>query len=158
MPPEGAKVLVRNKKAQFDYELEERFEAGVVLQGSEVKSLREGRGSLAEAYAELRDGEVFLVGSHVHEYPQAGPFNNHKPIRDRKLLLNRSEIRRIATRVTQRGMTLVPIAFYLKGGHIKCEVALARGKLVYDKRQDVKARELDREARAASRGTRPPRR
>jgi SsrA-binding protein len=149
MAPEGVKPLVRNAKARFHYYLEDTFEAGMVLVGSEVKSLRAGRASLAEAYAEMRNGEVFLVNSHINEYPQAGPFNNHPPIRDRKLLLNRKEIDRIDTRVSQRGMTLVPVSIYLKKGRIKCELALGRGKELRDKRETVKRREVEREMRAA---------
>lgn len=151
MPPEGVKVLVRNAKARFNYQLEDRYEAGLVLKGSEVKSLRDGRGSLAEAFGELRNGELFLVGSHIAEYPQAGPYGNHEPIRDRKLLLKRAEIRRIATRVTQRGMTLVPVAIYLKDGRLKLEIAIGRGKRLHDKREDVKRRQDEREARQAMR-------
>lgn len=142
-------MLVRNSKARFHYFIEETFEAGLVLQGSEVKSLRSGKGSLAESYGELRGCEVFLVGSHVNEYPQSGPYGNHAPVRDRKLLLHRAEIRRIATRVTQRGMTLVPLAILLKDGHIKLEIALGRGKEQHDKRETVKRREQEREMRAA---------
>ncbi|MEK6608068.1 MAG: SsrA-binding protein SmpB [Myxococcota bacterium] len=150
MPPEGVKILARNKRAQHEYFLEERFEAGIALVGSEVKSLREGRGSLAEAWADLRTSEVFLVGSHIAEYPQAGPMN-HAPTRERKLLLHRREIDKLRARVALRGYTVIPVAIYLKDGLVKVEIALARGKEVRDKRATVRAREMDREARAAVR-------
>jgi len=145
---EPHKFVARNKKARHDYFIEETFEAGVVLQGSEVKSLREGRGSLGDAYAEVRNGEIFLVQSHISEYPFANQFN-HPPLRERKLLMHRREIDKLRVKVEQRGYTLIPLSLYLKNGKVKAELGLGRGKKQYDKRASERKREHDREARAA---------
>jgi SsrA-binding protein len=142
------KFVARNKKARHDYFIEETFEAGVALRGSEVKSLREGRGNLTDSFAEVRSGELFLVGSHVSEYPFANQFN-HPPRRERKLLLHRREIDKLEVKVEQRGYTLIPLSLYLKKGRIKVELGLGRGKKQYDKRATERKREQDREVRAA---------
>jgi len=134
---DGVKVLVRNRRAFHDYQIGDRIEAGLVLVGSEVKSLREGRAALADAYAEIRGDEAWLVGVQIKEYPWANQFN-HEPLRDRKLLLHRSEIRKLAIKTQQRGYTLVPLALYLKDGKIKVELGLASGKRKYEKRQAAK--------------------
>jgi len=151
--PDGAKVLVKNKKALHDYQIHERIEAGLVLVGSEVKSLREARASLAEGYAEIRNGEAWLVGVQIKEYPWAHQFN-HDPTRKRKLLLHRGEIRKLGIKTQQRGFTLVPLAIYLNDkGKMKIELALATGKRLYEKRESSKEQTAKREiAHAIKRG------
>lgn len=132
--PEGAKVLVRNRRATYDYAVSDRFEAGISLLGSEVKSLREGHAVIADGHAVIRNGEAWLVGVKIQEYPWANQFN-HEPERERKLLLHRHEIKKLATKTQQRGYTLIPLSIYLKNGKIKVELGLATGKRQYDKRQ-----------------------
>jgi SsrA-binding protein len=150
-PRDERKVLVRNRKARHDYEILDTYEAGLVLVGSEVKSLREAAGSLADAYAELRGGEAWLVGAQINPYPWANQFN-HAPRRDRKLLLHRAELRRLATKLGRGGgMTLIPLEIYLSGGKIKVAVALARGKRQFEKRDAKRTAEAEREMEAASR-------
>jgi SsrA-binding protein len=139
----GEKLIADNRKARHDYELLERFEAGLVLTGTEVKSLREGRASLAQAYADVRDGEVWLVGAEIATYDQ-GNIANHVPTRDRKLLLHRGEISSLYGKVREKGLTLVPTRMYWKDGRAKVEIALARGKQTIDKRRDIARREADR--------------
>lgn len=145
--PDDAKVLLRNRRAAHDYELSDFLEAGLVLQGSEVKSLREARGSLQEAYVQLKNGEVWLVGATIREYAWANQFN-HSPTRERKLLLHSEEIHKIAIRVEQRGFTIVPIQLYLTKGRVKLQIALGKGKKEYEKRESQKQaddrREMDR--------------
>jgi SsrA-binding protein len=139
----GEKLIADNRRARHDYELLERFEAGLVLTGTEVKSLREGRASLAQAFADVRDGEVWLVGAEIATYEQ-GNIANHEPSRDRKLLLHRGEIASLYGKVRERGLTLVPTQMYWKDGKAKVEIALARGKQTIDKRRDIAKREADR--------------
>jgi SsrA-binding protein len=136
--------IATNRKARHDYHIEETYEAGVSLVGSEVKTLRGGKASLQDAYATIRDGEVFLVGVHIPEYPQASA-QNHEPTRIRKLLLHREEIRRLVAKTTQKGLTLIPLRLYFKGNKVKAEIALARGKRSYDKRRSIAEREAKRE-------------
>jgi SsrA-binding protein len=143
----NVKLVQRNKKAFFNYEIGEKYEAGIVLKGSEVKSIRDGKVSIAEAYARLKGGELWVVGMDIAIYPQAGPYNNHEPRRPRKLLLHRHEIRKLAGKTQERGLTLVPLALYFKDGLAKLEIGLARGKKQHDKRHAIKAREVDREIR-----------
>lgn len=150
--PEG-KVLATNRKAPHDYHIEETFEAGIALQGTEVKSLRDGRANLKEAYGEVRGGEVFLVNCHISPYEAANRFN-HDPLRKRKLLLHRQEIRRLIGKVQEKGLTLIPLAFSLKGRRVKVELALARGKKLYDKREDIKRRTSEREIAQALKAVR----
>jgi SsrA-binding protein len=142
------KVLVRNRKALHEYEISETYEAGVQLLGSEVKSLRASHASINEGFVELRRGEAWLVGVQIEEYPWANQFN-HEPTRRRKLLLHRQELGKLAKLTDQKGMTLVPLAIYLKGGKIKVEVAVGKGKRQYEKRESKKEaeakREIDRE-------------
>jgi SsrA-binding protein len=138
------KLIVENRRARHDYHLLERYEAGLVLTGTEVKSLRDGRVSLAQAYADVRDGEVWLVGAHIDEYAQ-GNVANHDPDRERKLLLHRKEIASLIGKVEQRGLTLVPTKLYFKSGRVKLELALARGKELRDKRRDIAKREMQRD-------------
>jgi SsrA-binding protein len=139
----GDKLIVDNRRARHDYELLDRFEAGMVLTGTEVKSLRDGRVSLAQAYADVRDGEVWLVGADIAVYDQ-GNIANHEPGRDRKLLLRKGEIASLIGKTHERGLTLVPTRMYWKNGRAKVELALARGKLQRDKRRDIAKREADR--------------
>jgi len=140
----GIKVIARNRKARHDYEILQKFEAGLVLTGTEVKSLRQGRVNLSDAYAVIRKGEIFLKNLDIPEYSH-GNRMNHEPKRPRKLLLHASEITRIAVKVTERGLALVPLSIYFKGGWAKVELALARGRRLYDKRQSMKKKEDRRE-------------
>jgi SsrA-binding protein len=142
------KVLTTNRKASHDYHIEEVFEAGVALTGTEVKSLRAGHANLQDGYAALEGGEVFLLNCHVSPYTPANRFN-HDPRRRRKLLLHRAEIRRLIGKVQERGLTLVPLSLYLKNGRVKVELALCRGKKQYDKREDLKRRTHEREVAEA---------
>ena len=139
----GEKLIADNRRARHDYELLDRFEAGLVLPGTEVKSLRDGRASLAQAFADVRDGEVWLVGAEIATYDQ-GNIANHVPTRDRKLLLHRGEIASLYGKVREKGLTLVPTRMYWKDGRAKVEIALARGKQTIDKRRDIAKREADR--------------
>lgn len=147
---QGVQVVARNRRARHDYHIEDTVEAGLVLTGTEVKSLRAGRASLTEAYAEVTDGEMWLHGLHIPEYTQ-GTWNNHLPRRTRKLLLHRKEINRLASQVAERGFTIVPLSLYFSGGRAKVELALARGKRAYDKRQDLAQRDAAREVDRALR-------
>ncbi len=141
----GRKILATNRKARHDYAIEETFEAGISLMGSEVKSIREGRINLKEGFARIRDGELILEGVHISPYAQASVFN-HEPLRERKLLLHKTEIRRLAGKTAEKGYTIVPLAAYSnERSKIKIELGLARGKLQQDKRQDIAAREAQRE-------------
>jgi SsrA-binding protein len=146
----GEKLIAENRKARHDYHLLERIEAGLVLSGSEVKSLREGRAQLQRAFADLRDGELWLVGAHIAPYEQAGT-ENHDPDRDRKLLLHRREIESLRGKVVERGFTLVPTRLYFKNGRAKVELALAKGKDVRDRRREIAKRESDRQIERALR-------
>lgn len=142
--------LAQNRRATFEFEILERFEAGLVLKGSEVKSMRDGKLSLAESYAQFEGEELFLLGAHVAEFPQAHR-RNHEPLRPRKLLLHRRQLDRLHEAVQQAGMTIVVLQIYLKDGRIKAEIGLARGKKVHDKRATIKSREQQREVRRALR-------
>jgi SsrA-binding protein len=149
MPREqGRKMIAQNRKARFDYHVEDTFEAGLVLVGTEVKSLRAGRATLGDGFAEIHEGEAFLHGVHIPEYTQ-GTWTNHEPRRVRKMLLNRHEIDKIDAKVKERGFTLVPLSLYFKDGRAKVEIALARGKKTYDKRQALAGRQADREKQQA---------
>jgi SsrA-binding protein len=145
---EGRKIVAQNKKARYDYHIDDTFEAGMVLQGTEVKSLRAGRASLVDGFAEVHNGEIFLHGVHIPVYTE-GTWTNHEPRRVRKLLLNRHEIDKIESRVNERGQTLVPLSLYFKDGRAKVEIALARGKKSYDKRHALAERQANREAQQA---------
>ena len=144
-PERRFKVVADNRRARFNYEIGETFEAGIVLTGSEVKSLRAGKATIGESYADARDGEIWLINSNIPEYQQAGRFN-HAPKRPRKLLLHRRQINRLIGAVEREGMTLVPLKLYFnEKGRAKVEVAIARGKKLYDKRETEKKRSWDRE-------------
>jgi SsrA-binding protein len=144
----SVKPIAENRKARHEYQLLERYEAGLVLTGTEVKSLRQGGASLQQAYADVREGEVWLVGAHIAEYGQ-GNVNNHDPDRDRKLLLHRREIASLVGKVRERGLTLVPTRMYFKDGRAKVELALARGKERRDKRRDIAKRDAERQIERA---------
>ena len=137
-------VIATNRRARFEYEILETFEAGIALLGPEVKSLRQGKANLADAYATVRRGDALLVHLHISPYEQAGRANPD-PRRDRRLLLHKSEIRRLTGRLAERGFTLVPLRLYWKNGRAKVELGLARGKRLHDKRETIKRRESDRE-------------
>jgi SsrA-binding protein len=144
-------VVATNRKARHNYAILDTFEAGVALMGTEVKALREGRASLVDGYATIEDGEVWLQGVHIAEYAQ-GTWTNHAPRRQRKLLLHKAEIERLELRTKESGLTLVPLQLYFSGSHVKVELALAKGKRSYDKRQDLAKRDAQREiARALGR-------
>ncbi len=141
----GQKVIARNKKARHEYFIEDTYEAGVVLTGTEVKSLREGRASLVDGFAQVRDGELWMHNVHIPEYNQ-GTWNNHAPRRMRKLLLHRAEIQKLIGKSKETGLTLIPLELYFKDGKAKVELGLARGKKDYDKRQTLLERTMKREA------------
>src|SRR5438876_9727777 len=142
--PQGEKLIVDNRRARHDYHLTEKVEAGLALAGTEVKALRDGKATLQQAYAEVRDGEAWLVGLHIPEYGQ-GNRANHDPDRPRKLLLHRREIDRLYAQVREKGFTLVPTKLYFKEGRVKAEIALAKGKELRDKRRDVAVRDAKRQ-------------
>lgn len=144
----SGKLITENRKARHDYELLERFEAGIMLTGTEVKSLRAGRATLGQAYAEVRDGEAWLQGAEIAVYDQ-GNRANHDPTRPRKLLLHRREIDRLYGQLREKGLTLVPTRLYFKDGRVKVELALARGKNTYDKRRSLADRDAKRQIERA---------
>jgi SsrA-binding protein len=147
------KPFAVNRRARFEYELLEKFTAGIVLTGSEVKSVREGRVNLGDGHVVFETGEPYLVSVHISPYDNAG-YANHDPLRRRKLLLHKREIKRLAGKVHEKGLTLVPLAIGVEGNWIKIELGLGRGKKLHDKRETIKRRTLDREAEAALKGRR----
>lgn len=140
----GGKPLCENRKARFNYEILEKFEAGIALLGSEVKSLRDGGGNLADAYAHFQRGELWLANSHIAHYKPANQFN-HEPTRQRKLLMKHQELERLQGKIQEKGLTLIPMSLYLKNGRVKVELGLGKGKKAHDKRDTIKKRESDRE-------------
>ena len=146
--PAREKLIVDNRRARHEYHLLERVEAGLVLTGTEVKSLRQGGANLARSYADIRDGELWLVGSHISAYEQ-GSIGQHEPDRDRKLLLHRQQIDSLLGKVQEKGLTIVPTRLYFKKGRAKVELAVARGKEQRDKRRDIAKREADRQIERA---------
>ena len=144
----GRKLVASNRKARHDYLIEDTFEAGLVLMGTEVKSLRQGRASLIDGFATVRDGELWLEGVHIPEYTQ-GTWTNHSARRRRKLLLNKDEIHKLITKTRESGHTIVPLSLYFKDGRAKIEIALAKGKKTYDKRHALAERQANREAQQA---------
>jgi SsrA-binding protein len=142
------KILSDNRSAGHDYLLSDRYEAGLVLTGTEVKAAKTGKIQLKESYAEITEGEAFLVNAHISEYSH-GNLMNHMPVRRRKLLLHRGEIDKLRVETRERGLTIVPTKLYLKGGRIKVEIAVGKGKKFHDKREAIKAREMQAEAKAA---------
>ena len=152
--PEGAKTIAQNRKAWHEYFIEESFEAGIVLTGTEVKSLRMGRANLQDSYAVIKNGEVFVYGLHISPYDLGNRFN-HDPLRTRKLLLNRFEINKLIGLTQKKGLTVVPLSLYFKKNYVKVEIAVCRGKKLYDKREDTAkkdaAREIDRRMKSSGR-------
>ena len=140
----GQKIICLNRKASFNYFFLELLEAGIALKGSEVKSIRDGKASIVDSYAADKDGEIFLINSHIPSYKQSS-YNNHDPKGDRKLLLKRKEINKLIGRIHQEGLTLVPTRLYFQKGKVKVQIAIAKGKKIYDKRQVKKNRDWDRE-------------
>jgi SsrA-binding protein len=151
MAENGRKIICVNRRARFDYTISETIEAGLVLQGTEVKSLRDGRADLKDAYADIQEDEVFLLHAHIDQYEQANRFN-HDPVRPRKLLLHKHEIRRLIGKTQEKGLTLIPTRMYFTHGKAKVEIGLAKGKKQYDKREDVKRRSAERDIQRALAG------
>jgi len=147
-PDSGEKLIASNKKALHDYFVLDKMEAGLELTGTEVKSLREGRANLKDSYVIVKRGEAFLLGAHISPYAQ-GNRENHEPERTRRLLLHRREIEKLETQLVEKGLTVVPLRLYFKGRRVKAEIAVVRGKKLYDKRETGKRREADREAAKA---------
>jgi len=146
----GQKLIAENRRARHDYHLLDRLEAGLVLTGTEVKALRDGKATLQRAFADIRDGELWLVGAHIAEYTQ-GNLANHDPDRDRKLLVHRRELDSLIGKVQEKGLTVVPTKLYFKNGRAKVELAVARGKEVRDKRREIAKRDADRDIERALR-------
>lgn len=143
----STKDIINNRHAFFEYHIEDKYEAGIVLRGTEVKSVMLGRIQLKESYVAVKDGEVWLINAHISPYSH-GNINNHEPLRSRKLLLHRKEIERLERETTQKGMTLVVTRVYWNNGRIKFEIGVAKGKKLYDKREDLKSKTIERETRA----------
>lgn len=141
---DAIKIICKNRKAFFNFEVDDSFEVGIVLLGSEVKSLRGGKANLSDAYGKFRNGELFLVDAHISPYTQANR-QNHEPLRERKLLLHKRELKKLLGKVAERGFSLVPLKMYFKSGKVKVEMALARGKKTYDKRESIKKKDQRRE-------------
>jgi SsrA-binding protein len=138
------KNITVNRKARHEYAILQTYEAGIVLVGTEVKALRQGKANLVDSYANLKDGEVWLYGAHISVYEQ-GNINNHEPTRTRKLLLNKSEIKKLIGKVKEKGLTLIPLRLYFRNGKVKVELALAKGKKVYDKRESIAKKDMQRD-------------
>ena len=153
-PKDGIKIICQNKKARHDYHIEDTLEAGLVLQGTEVKALREGKANLADSYARVEREEVFMHHCHISPYTPAHSFN-HDPMRRRKLLLHKKEISRLIGASREKGYNLIPLKLYFKNGRVKVEVALAKGKRTHDKRDSIKKREADREIARAMKKHKP---
>ncbi|MEM7726453.1 MAG: SsrA-binding protein SmpB [Cyanobacteria bacterium P01_A01_bin.45] len=146
---QGFKVIADNRQARYLYHILETYEAGIELLGTEVKSIRAGKVNLQDGYASVKDGEAWLLNIHISPYNASGQYFNHEPRRNRRLLLHRQEIRKLIGKVEQQGLTLVPLKMYLKKGWIKISIALAQGKKIYDKREDIKRRQDQRDMRRA---------
>ncbi|CAD5940849.1 SsrA-binding protein [Planktothrix tepida] len=138
---EGYKIVSDNRKARYLYEILETYQAGIALQGTEVKSIRAGKVNLQDAYALIRGGEAWLLNAHISPFEKAGSYFNHDPRRTRKLLLHKEEINKLLGQVEQKGLTLVPLKMYLKGGRVKIDIAVGRGKKLHDKREDIRQRD-----------------
>ena len=147
----GERLIADNRKARHEYQLFETFEAGIVLLGTEVKAVREGRVNLKESYGRVENGEVFLHNVHISPYSHRG-YAEHEPLRRRKLLLNKLEIRKLVSKTVERGFTLVPVRMYFKNGRVKVAVSIAKGKKTYDRRETIRRREIERETRAMLKG------
>lgn len=138
------KNITVNRKARHEYSILQTIEAGIVLVGTEVKALRQGKANLVDSYSKIQNGEIWLVNANISEYTQ-GNINNHEPRRERKLLLNKSEIRKLTGKINEKGLTLIPLRLYFKKGKVKVELAVAKGKKVYDKRRDIAKRDFKRD-------------
>ena len=147
----NARLIADNRKARHEYQLFETFEAGIVLLGTEVKAIREGRVNLKDSYGRVENGEVFLHNVHISPYSHRG-YAEHEPLRRRKLLLNKLEIRKLISKTVERGFTLVPVRMYFKNGWVKVAVSVAKGKKIYDRRETIRRREIERETRAMLKG------
>ncbi|MEE8130519.1 MAG: SsrA-binding protein SmpB [Vicinamibacterales bacterium] len=147
----GERLIADNRKARHEYRLFETFEAGIVLLGTEVKAIREGRVNLKDSYGRVENGEVFLHNVHISPYSHRG-YAEHEPLRRRKLLLNKLEIRKLVSKTVERGFTLVPVRMYFKNGRVKVAVSIAKGKKTYDRRETIRRREIERETRAMLKG------
>jgi SsrA-binding protein len=152
-PDAGEKLIASNKKALHDYFIVQKFEAGLALTGTEVKSLRDGKAQLKDSYVIFKDGEAFLFGAHISPYTH-GNLQNHEPERTRKLLLHRNEIEKLRVQTVEKGLSVVPLRLYFKGSKVKAEIAIVRGKKQYDKRETERTREADREAAQAMKTSR----
>ncbi len=141
---EGIKILAQNKKAWHEYFIEERFEAGIVLMGTEVKSLRMGKANLSDSYVKIQNGEMWLLGTHISPYKEGNIFN-HEPVRKRKLLMHKMQIAKLTTKVDEKGFSLIPVKMYLSKGKIKIEIALAKGKKLYDKRDSISTKQFKKD-------------
>ena len=148
MAEHDQRLVVSNRKARHDFEILEALEAGIVLSGTEVKSLRNGKANLQDSHALLKNGELWLLGMHISPYSH-GSYNNHEPLRTRKLLLQKKQILKMVGRIAEKGLTIIPVSVYFKGPYAKVELAIARGKRSYDKREAIKKRESDREVKRA---------
>ncbi len=144
MGPEYKKIIATNKKAKRNFHISDEYEAGIVLVGTEVKSIRAGRVNFQDSYADYKNGEIFLRQLHINPYNQTY-YGNHEPLRSRKLLLNKFEIKRLAKKINERGLTLIPLQIYFKNGRVKVKIGLAKGKKLYDKREDIKRRDIKRD-------------
>ncbi len=140
------RIAISNRRARFEYEILETFEAGIVLVGSEVKSLRQGKANLQDSYALVKNGEIWLLNMHINPYEQANQFN-HDPLRTRKLLLNKSEIAKLQVKTNEKGLTLIPLKLYFKKGNAKVQLGIGKGKKLHDKRESIKERDVEREMR-----------
>ena len=147
----GEKLICQNKKARHNYSIEDTYEAGIALVGTEVKSLREGRANLGDSYGKIKNGELFLVDAHISPYSHANRFN-HDPLRTRKLLLHKKEIRRLIGKVQERGFTLIPLRLYFSNGKAKVELGLGKGKKLFDKRETLKRKTMERDMERGRKG------
>ena len=147
----GERLIADNRKARHDYHLLDTYEAGIALLGTEIKAIREGRVNLRDSYGRIERNEVYLHNLHISAYSHRG-YVDHEPLRTRKLLLNKDEIRKLIGKIVERGFTLIPVRMYFKNGLVKVSIAVAKGKKLYDKRETIRRRELDREARAMMKG------
>jgi SsrA-binding protein len=147
----GEKLICQNKKAWHNYSIEDKYEAGIVLQGTEVKSLRDGRANLGDSYGKIKNGEIFLIDAHISPY-SFGNRLNHDPLRPRKLLLHKKEIRRLIGKVQERGFTLIPLRLYFSDGKAKVELGLAKGKKLFDKRETLKRKTMERDMERGRKG------
>ncbi|MDQ0167721.1 SsrA-binding protein SmpB [Bacillus horti] len=147
---EGVKVVAQNKKARHDFHIEETYEVGIVLTGTEIKSIRSGKANLKDSFARINNGEVYLINMHISPYEQGNRYN-HDPLRTRKLLMKKKEISKLIGLTKEQGLSLIPLRMYLKGGFAKLELALAKGKKLYDKREDLKRKDAQRDIQRAFR-------